>query len=473
MKNLFITYNSNEKKKDEKKVIFKCCERKDEKIDFNDNYPSNSIQEIPLNNTINSSASTTTNSSIESRKISYSNNIFITEPQVFVEPIINNNISNNSNSYQFLGKKTKVHFDVIKNEETKEINKISIFNSNKKNMFNSQIIGNSDVNNYIDKNDSSELNQEKTLEEELNENNSILKIKNEKNWEKNSILNEGRWSDHEHIKFIEAIAKYGKNWKDVQKYVGSRSSAQARSHAQKFFLKLKAIKNSKLNFDFSSNDIKSISDIIRIIKNRKEYYIQGEDYIINTLINLSESINYDENIDYIKDSKMTYKNLKNCTNSEKNDDFLIKEESSVNFDKQLKLDIYNIFNKSKKIATNYKNKETNEESNNLKNKNIDNKGKDYNITQNIICTNLIEEEFNIEKKKKKIESSYNKSDDNFNKSNDFLSNRNNYIIDDGIVYMQEESDFFNMNNISLKIKEYYYMKNLDMQYSLYHKNFFS
>jgi hypothetical protein len=109
----------------------------------------------------------------------------------------------------------------------------------------------------------------------------------------------------------------------------------------------------------------------------------------------------------------------------------------------------------------------------LKNKNIDNKGKDYNITQNIICTNLIEEEFNIEYEKQKIESSYNKGDDNFNKSNDFLSNRNNYIIDDGIVYMQEESDFFNMNNISLKIKEYYYMQNLDKPYSLYHKYFFS
>ena len=472
MKNLFITYNSNEKKKDEKKVIFKCCERKDEKIDFNDNYPSNSIQEIPLNNTINSSASTTTNSSIESRKISYSNNIFITEPQVFVEPSINNNISNNSNSYQFLGKKTKVHFDVTKNEEVKEINKIPIFNSNKINMFNSKIVGNPEVNNYIDKNDSSELSQERTLDKELNENNSILKIKKEKN----SILNEGRWSEHEHIKFIEAIAKYGKNWKDVQKYVGSRSSAQARSHAQKFFLKLKAIKNSKLNFDFSSNDIKSISDIIRIIKNRKEYYIQGEDYIINTLINLSESINYEDNNDYIKDSKITYKNLKSNTNSEKNDDILNKEESSVNFGKQLRLDIYNIFNKSKKIATNYRNKEANEKSTNCKNENIDDKGKDYNITQNIIGTNLIEEEFNVEFEKQKIESSYNKNTDDYNESNkknDNMSNINNYIIDDGIVYMQEESDFFNMNNISLKIKEYYYMKNLDMQYSLYHKNFFS
>lgn len=31
---------------------------------------------------------------------------------------------------------------------------------------------------------------------------------------------------------------YGKNWNLVHKYVGSRSSAQTRSHAQKYFNKL-------------------------------------------------------------------------------------------------------------------------------------------------------------------------------------------------------------------------------------------
>ena len=75
-----------------------------------------------------------------------------------------------------------------------------------------------------------------------------------------------------------------------------------------------------------------------------------------------------------------------------------------------------------------------------------------------------------------LTTSYNKNSDDYNESNkknDNMSNINNYIIDDGIVYMQEESDFFNMNNISLKIKEYYYMQNLDKPYSLYHKYFFS
>lgn len=34
-----------------------------------------------------------------------------------------------------------------------------------------------------------------------------------------------------------ALKKYGKDWGKVQQYVGSRSSTQARSHAQKFFQK--------------------------------------------------------------------------------------------------------------------------------------------------------------------------------------------------------------------------------------------
>lgn len=42
----------------------------------------------------------------------------------------------------------------------------------------------------------------------------------------------------EHFRFIEALQLYGKEWKRVQQHVGTRSSTQARSHAQKFFVKL-------------------------------------------------------------------------------------------------------------------------------------------------------------------------------------------------------------------------------------------
>ena len=47
----------------------------------------------------------------------------------------------------------------------------------------------------------------------------------------------GRWTDEEHSKFLQAIQLFGKDWKKVQQYVGTRTSTQARSHAQKYFFK--------------------------------------------------------------------------------------------------------------------------------------------------------------------------------------------------------------------------------------------
>lgn len=48
----------------------------------------------------------------------------------------------------------------------------------------------------------------------------------------------GRWTKDEHFRFLVALKLYGKEWRKVQEHVRTRTSTQARSHAQKFFQKL-------------------------------------------------------------------------------------------------------------------------------------------------------------------------------------------------------------------------------------------
>lgn len=47
----------------------------------------------------------------------------------------------------------------------------------------------------------------------------------------------GRWTKDECRRFEEALRKFGKHWKKVEAYVGTRSGTQVRSHAQKYFLR--------------------------------------------------------------------------------------------------------------------------------------------------------------------------------------------------------------------------------------------
>jgi len=87
----------------------------------------------------------------------------------------------------------------------------------------------------------------------------------------NSQFHTGRWTEEEHRKFIDGILEYGNEWKKVQQIIKTRSSTQARSHAQKFFLRVKkVIKNNGGNFNINEKD-KIIENIIdNFLPNKKE-----------------------------------------------------------------------------------------------------------------------------------------------------------------------------------------------------------
>ena len=111
-----------------------------------------------------------------------------------------------------------------------------------------------------------------SFRQSLNENN--IQTSSSSNEEENNKtienFNNGRWSEEEHKKFLEGILEYGNEWKKVQKIIKTRSSTQARSHAQKFFLKIKKNLNelnSKNNLNIDFND--TIKYVIATLSNDK------------------------------------------------------------------------------------------------------------------------------------------------------------------------------------------------------------
>ena len=109
----------------------------------------------------------------------------------------------------------------------------------------------------------------------LSNNNTSIKQNNQDN----SKVSIGRWHLGEHKRFLEAIIKFGNDWKKVEKYIGTRTSSQARSHAQKFFIKLKE-EQKKLkisnDIDYSNSTIKSFHDALQSMSAEKKENIIKE-----------------------------------------------------------------------------------------------------------------------------------------------------------------------------------------------------
>lgn len=82
----------------------------------------------------------------------------------------------------------------------------------------------------------------------------------------------GRWNKREHERFIVGILQHGNEWKKVEEVVKTRSSTQARSHAQKFFIKIK--NNKKLSIGQFSTIKKFCEKIKSLDQNNKFQLLQ-------------------------------------------------------------------------------------------------------------------------------------------------------------------------------------------------------
>ena len=132
-------------------------------------------------------------------------------------------------------------------------------------------------------------NNKKNGNNNLKHKSNHLSTKINNNTFNNKNYSAGRWKSDEHKRFIDAIIRYGNNWRQVQKYVGTRSSTQTRSHAQKFFEKLKRSQLFKREkYDFSKNSLKILHDIMKNLPD-KEYEIT---------LKALQTLSYDKNTNY-------------------------------------------------------------------------------------------------------------------------------------------------------------------------------
>ena len=130
----------------------------------------------------------------------------------------------------------------------------------------------------------------------------------------NSKFLSGKWTEEEHEKFIEGILLYGNEWKKVQDIIKTRSSAQARSHAQKFFMKIKkSLENVDENLNLNEKNQK-IDDIIAEIIPQKFNKNLNKNQKDKLLSAISCNIKYEDNLNFCPDFGLDLEEFEKLSN---------------------------------------------------------------------------------------------------------------------------------------------------------------
>ena len=216
--------------------------------------------------------------------------------------------------------------------------------------------------------------KEKEIKKQKAKKEAIIKKKLKFNYKQKQIFSKkglnknfvsGRWLIDEHQRFIDGIIKYGNNWRLVQKYVGTRSGTQTRSHAQKFFEKLRRSKIFKTEkYDFTKNSLKLLHDIMSTLSEEEyEQTLKKIHLLTYRNDNKLDNDNIDINGDKEKNNNLLSDNLKPKENDFNHEEDIEKIKFNNNEFSYIETINDKLYNNNDYLAYNYNS--VNNNSNNL------------------------------------------------------------------------------------------------------------
>ena len=216
--------------------------------------------------------------------------------------------------------------------------------------------------------------KEKEIKKQKAKKEAIIKKKLKFNYKQKQIFSKkglnknfvsGRWLIDEHLRFIDGIIKYGNNWRLVQKYVGTRSGTQTRSHAQKFFEKLRRSKIFKTEkYDFTKNSLKLLHDIMSTLSEEEyEQTLKKIHLLTYRNDNKLDNDNIDINGDKEKNNNLLSDNIKPKENDFNHEEDIEKIKFNNNEFSYIETINDKLYNNNDYLAYNYNS--VNNNSNNL------------------------------------------------------------------------------------------------------------